>query len=82
MAISVPYIDIDADSRRSATQTHFDAANILARFELKVPDFGAVNAANEVVVLLLLLSNSLGRSRRWRRFTGLTNVKKWHSGVS
>ena len=80
--VCVPDIDVDADAGRGAAQTYLHAAHILARFELEVADIGRIDAANEIVVFLLLLSDCLRRSRWRRRFAGLADVKKWHPVVS
>ena len=57
-AVRIPDIDIQAESRGRAPEPHLDAPDIFAGFQLQVADITTLDPANEIIVLLLLLSNS------------------------
>jgi hypothetical protein len=58
VAIHVPNIEVNAESRRCTAQTHFYTADILGRFQLQVTDVIQLNTPYEFIVLLLLLADS------------------------
>lgn len=63
VTVRVPRLDIHAESRRSASQPHLDAAEVFARIELKLANVRALYAADELIVLLLLFARCPRRSR-------------------
>ena len=57
MAICVPNIEVETKPGRCTAQTHLYAANVFAWLQLQITNIRCFDAANEVVILLLLLSN-------------------------
>jgi hypothetical protein len=57
MTVDIPDIEVNTESRGRATQTHFDAADILPIVKLEVAHIIELDSKHEFVVLLLLLPN-------------------------
>jgi hypothetical protein len=58
--VDVPDVDVGVETGRRPAQTHLYASDVLALIKLQVTNVIGVNTPDKVVVLLLLLSYSLG----------------------
>jgi hypothetical protein len=58
VTISVPDVKVHVEPGRCTAQTYFYAAYILIRVQLQVTHVGHLNAADKLVVFLLLFADS------------------------
>jgi hypothetical protein len=78
VAVGVPDIDVDAETRGGAAEAYLYTAKIIAGFELQVAHVIYFDTADEFVVLLLLLADGTRRSRWQWRFVWLSEVQDRH----
>jgi hypothetical protein len=56
VAVSIPNIEVEAQPRGRTPKAHLNATYILARFQLKITNVTHFDAADKLIVLLLLFS--------------------------